>query len=67
MSDLLTTFPQQMIGGKLFLVLIWIYNLNYFFFLPITTNNNPPIRICYENIVDIAFLIMKGGGVLSSR
>ena len=36
MSDLLTTFPQQIIGGKLFLVLIWIYSLNYFF----STHNN---------------------------
>ena len=26
-----TIFLQQIIGGKLFLIIIWIYKLNYFF------------------------------------
>ena len=29
--NIFTTFSQQIISGKLLLVIIWIYNLNYFF------------------------------------
>ena len=39
------------------------YNLNtqlkLFFYPSITTNNKLPLRVCYENIVDIAFFQIK--------
>ena len=41
------------------LILIWIYNLNYFFFFSqIITNNNLPFKIYCENIVVIIFIFI---------
>ena len=44
-----TTFSQQIISGKLLLVLILIHPL-------ITASNNLPFKICCENVIDITFL-----------
>ena len=42
-------FSQQIVVGKLLLVLIWVYNLIRLLFCPsITVNNNLPLKICCE-------------------
>ena len=45
-----TTFLQQIIYGKLLLILIWTHHLN-FFFSSILASNNPLFKIYCENVI----------------
>ena len=53
-KNIFTIFSQQIICGKLLLILIWTHYLNYYFSL-VLTSNNPPLKIYCKNII-VTFL-----------